>query len=286
MKILIIGATGNAGSNAIKALKAKGVKPTAAVRDIEKAKAQLGEGVDYAYFDYLDKSTYDAALEGVNKLFFIAPPPKKDPAIARELMQAVQKAGVDFVLFQSGGTSGTYKGKPLYEIEQDLKNSDANVCIIRPAWYMQNFHTWLGTTLEDDEICLPTGKAKVAYFDLKDLGIAIAEILTTDGHVGKIYSLTGSKAIDFDEVAAAIGKASSRNVQYRDMTNEGYVNKMVEKGWSAEAAKYCIWLYDRVKAGSEEEVTDDYKTIVGSEPTSFAEFAMREFGKKQAITVS
>ncbi|MFK7906516.1 MAG: NAD(P)H-binding protein [Chitinophagales bacterium] len=281
MKILIIGATGNAGSNAIEALKAKGVRPTAAVRDIKKAKAKLGDDTDYVFFDYLDKSTYDAALKGVNKLFFIAPPPKKDPAIARELMEAVQKAGIDFVLFQSGGTSGTYKGKPLYQIEQDLRNSDANICIIRPAWYMQNFHTWLGTTLEDDEICLPTGEAKVAYFDLKDLGIAIAEILTTDGHVDKIYSLTGAKAIGFDEVAAAIGEASGRETKYRDMTNEGYVNKMVEKGWSADAAKYCIWLYDRVKAGSEEEVTGDFKNIVGSEPTSFAEFARREFGQKK-----
>jgi uncharacterized protein YbjT (DUF2867 family) len=67
---------------------------------------------------------------------------------------------------------------------------------------MQNFHTWTGTTLEDNEICLPTGDGKVAMIDLKDLGAAVAEILSSEGHHGKSYNLTGAEALDHAEVAA------------------------------------------------------------------------------------
>ncbi|BDS09613.1 SDR family oxidoreductase [Aureispira anguillae] len=278
MKILIIGATGNAGTQVIKALQAKGVRPTAAVRNIEKAKAHLGEQVDYVYFDYLDASTYAQALEAVDRMFFIAPPPKKDPAIVRELMQAAEKAGVKFTVFQSGRTSGTYKGKPLYQIERDLENGKMNYCIVRPAWYMQNFHTWTGTTLEDNEICLPTGDGKVAMIDLKDLGAAIAEILVGEGHDRKAYNLTGSEALNHEQVASIFSDAKGECVHYSNPTPDLYVKRMVEKGWTEDAAKYCIWLFDRVKEGSEEEVSNDFQQIVGREPRSFQVFAQDEFG--------
>lgn len=279
MKIMIMGATGNAGSHAIKSLVAKGLRPVAAVRDIEKAKAKLGDNIDYVQFDYLDASTYEAALQGVDKLFFIAPPPKKDPEIVKQLMEAVEKAGIQFVLFQSGRTSGKYKGKPLYQIEENLRKSNIPVCIIRPAWYMQNFHTWTGVTLEDNEVCLPTDDGQVAMIDLNDLGSAIAEILTTEGHAGKEYNLTGAEALDHGRVADILSGATGRAITYSNPDHKAYVKRMVEKGWTADAATYCIWLFDRVKEGSEAEVTSDFRNIVGRAPRSFATFAKAEFGQ-------
>lgn len=277
MKILIIGATGNTGTQVIKALQAKGIRPTAAVRDIDKAKNHLGEELDYTYFDYLDSSTYADALTGVEKMFFIAPPPKKDPAIVRELVKAAKEAGVKFLLFQSGRTSGTFEGKPLYEIERDLEKGMLDYCIVRPAWYMQNFHTWTGTTLEDNEICLPTGKGKVAMIDLKDLGVAIAEILSSNDHNGKSYNLTGGEALDHEEVAAIFTEVKGEKVVYSNPTAAIYVDRMEEKGWTREAAEYCIWLFDRVKEGSEEVVSNDFEQLVGRKPRSFKEFAKEEF---------
>ncbi len=278
MKILVIGATGNTGTQVIKALQAKGIRPTAAVRDIDKAKKHLGEDLDYTYFDYLDSSTYPAALSGVDKMFFIAPPPKKDPAIVRELVNAAKEAGVQFLLFQSGRTSGTYEGKPLYQIERDIEDSAMNYCIVRPAWYMQNFHTWTGTTLEDHEICLPTGSGKVAMIDLKDLGAAIAEILSSEGHHGKSYNLTGGEALDHEEVASIFTDVLGKKVFYSNPTAAAYVNRMVEKGWTKEAAEYCIWLFDRVKEGSEEVVSRDVNKLLGRAPRCFRTFAHAEFG--------
>lgn len=277
MKILLMGATGNAGTEAIKALQSKGIRPTAAVRDIAKAKAKLGEDVDYVHFDYTDPKTFGPALDGVNKLFFIAPPGSKDPAIVREITKVAKEKKVDFLLFQSGRTSGSVEGKPLNQIEKDLRSGDSNTCIIRPAWYMQNFHTWCGTTLEDNELCLPTGEGKVAMIDLQDLGAAIAEILSTEGHEGKDYALTGSEALDHGEVAAQLSESTGRNIVYRDLSDEDYVSKMVEKGWTEYGAKYSVWLFNRVKGGSEEVISDDFQALVGRAPRTFRQFAKEEF---------
>ena len=277
MKILLMGATGNAGTPAVKALKAKGIRPSVAVRDIEKAKAKFGEGVDYVNFDFSKPETFGPALEGVNKLFFIAPPPKKDPVIVKELVKVIKAKGVDFLLFQSGRSSGGYKGKPLYEIEQFLGDCGLNVCIYRSAWYMQNFNTWMNTFLEDDEICLPTGKGKVSYIDLQDLGECIAELLTTDGHAGKHYALTGGEAIDFWKVAECFWEGVGRKITYSNPSDEEYVTKMVAKGYPEKAAKYNLWLYGRVKDGCEEEVTTTAAELLGRKPRTFLDFAKNEF---------
>lgn len=277
MRILIMGATGNAGSSTIKALQAKGIRPVAAVRDIEKVRTSLGDNLDYIYFDYHKPETYGDALEGVDRLFFIAPPPKKDPQIVKDLMAVAKEKGVEFILFQSGRSSGGYKGKPLYEIEQFLENSELNVCIVRSAWYMQNFNTWMNTFLEDDEICLPTSEAKVAYIHLEDLGEAHAALLTGEGHGGKRYELTGEKAIDFWEVANCLSEGTGRKISYSNPTNEDYVNKMVSKGYEKSAAEYNLWLYGRVKDGCESNATTTVEELIGRKPKAFLEFAKTGF---------
>lgn len=278
MKILIMGATGNAGSHTIKYLLEKGVRPTAAVRNMEKAKEMFGDTVDYVHFDYLDNSTYEAALKGVDRVFSIAPPPKKDPEIFQGVVEAAKKAGVKMLVFQSGRTTGTYKGKALYQIEENLRNGDMNYCIVRPGMYMQNFQSWMGAMLEDGEICLPAGEAKMAMTDIADQGAAIASVLMTDGHEGKEYNFTSEEALSFTRMADIFSGAMGRKIQYPNPDGETFVKKMVAKGWDEELSKYIIWLMDRAKKGVEAEATADFKNIVGREPTSFAAFAKREFG--------
>lgn len=274
-----MGATGNAGTPAVKALVAKGIRPTAAVRDIAKAKAHLGEGVDFVQFDYNDPSTYEAALEGVERLFFIAPPPSKDPAIVREITKVAQAKGVKFILFQSGRTSGRIAGKPLYQIERDLEASDIDACIIQPSWYMQNFHTWMGTHLAENELPMPTGNGKVAFIDTRDLGAAIAEILSGENHAGKSYTLTGAKALDHYEVASTLSDVTGRNIVYNDVSDEDFVKKVMDKGWGEKPATYTAYLFGKVKAGSEAEVSPDLENILGRAPITFREFAEHDFGQ-------
>ncbi|MEM8612573.1 MAG: SDR family oxidoreductase [Cyanobacteria bacterium P01_H01_bin.105] len=277
MKILLMGATGNSATPAIKALQEKGLRPVAAVRDIPKAKKHLGGDLDFVHFDYMDSSTFAPALDGVNRLFLIAPPGTKDPAIVRNIMQVAKDKGVELILFQSGRTSSSVEGKPLNQIEKDIDNNDLNCCIVRPAWFMQNFHTWTGTTLEDNEICLPAGDGKVAWVDVNDLGAAIATILSSDGHGGKRYDLTGSEALDHNQVASIFSEVTGRSIPYKDLSDDAYVQKMIEKGWAEKSAKYVVWLCKRVQNGSEEKLSDDLPNLLGRPPKSFREFVKDEF---------
>jgi len=83
-KILVIGGTGNIGYPLIKYLNQQDVQIVAGTHNIQKAQAKF-EGlsnVEIKHFDFLDPSTFEAAFDGVNKVFFVRPPqlakPKQD----------------------------------------------------------------------------------------------------------------------------------------------------------------------------------------------------------------
>ena len=121
-------------------------------------------------------------------------------------------------------------------------------------------------------------KGQMALIDLRDLGAAIAEILSSDGHGGKEYNVTGSEALDHAQVASILSEVTGRSIVHNDLSDDAYIQKMLEKGWTEKAAKHALWLFQRVREGSEEVVTQDIEHLLKRKPYSFREFAQNEFG--------
>jgi uncharacterized protein YbjT (DUF2867 family) len=64
--IVVTGATGNAGSEVVRALTARGARVRAFVRDPGKARHRLGENVELAVGDFADPGSVRAAFEGAD----------------------------------------------------------------------------------------------------------------------------------------------------------------------------------------------------------------------------
>jgi len=67
--IVVTGATGQAGSEVVRALAARGDRVRAFVRDPGAAGGKLGEGVELAVGDLADPRSVRAALDGADTLF-------------------------------------------------------------------------------------------------------------------------------------------------------------------------------------------------------------------------
>jgi len=72
-RILVTAATGNVGTPLVRALRQKEMNFTAATRDAEKARDQLGQPVDTVFLDYEDPDSFGPALEGHQLLFLCGP---------------------------------------------------------------------------------------------------------------------------------------------------------------------------------------------------------------------
>ena len=84
--VLVAGATGRTGQQIVRELNAAGYRVRALVRDADKAKAVLGDTVDYAVGDVRQRPTLDAALQGVRYAISAIGATRKDPANAPEFV--------------------------------------------------------------------------------------------------------------------------------------------------------------------------------------------------------
>src|SRR2546430_3370425 len=66
--IVVTGATGNTGSEVVRALTARGGRVRAFVRDPGRARQVLGENVELAVGDFADPPSVPAALDGADAL--------------------------------------------------------------------------------------------------------------------------------------------------------------------------------------------------------------------------
>ncbi len=100
--ILVLGATGNVGSQVVKQLADAGANVRAAVRSPSKAEALKGDGVSLTEFDTDKPETVEAAFQGVDKVFLLTPLVPNMVALSANLVEAAKKAGVKLIVKSSG----------------------------------------------------------------------------------------------------------------------------------------------------------------------------------------
>jgi uncharacterized protein YbjT (DUF2867 family) len=90
--ILVLGATGNVGSQVVKQLSAIGANVRAAVRSPRKAEALKGNGVSLTEFDTDKPETVQAAFQGVDKVFLLTPLLPNMVELSANLVEAAKKS--------------------------------------------------------------------------------------------------------------------------------------------------------------------------------------------------
>jgi uncharacterized protein YbjT (DUF2867 family) len=100
---------------------------------------------------------------------------------------------------------------------------------------MQNFMNYFPP--RDGTICLPWGNGKASLVDTRDIAAVAAEALTSDGHEGKTYTLTGPAALGIAEVASILSEVAGREINYVDVPESAARDGMLQAGlpqWQVE----------------------------------------------------
>ena len=119
----------------------------------------------------------------------------------------------------------------------------------------------------------PAGDAKIAMMDPRDIGVAAAAVLTTAGHDGETYVLTGPAAITYAQVADELSAVTGRQVEFIDIPDEGARQGMIEAGLPDLVAEQVVEVFSMLRQGACEQVTATVESLTGSRPRDFASFA-------------
>ena len=103
-----------------------------------------------------------------------------------------------------------------------------------------------------------------------------AIVLTSDGHQGKIYPLTGPESLSMVEVAGRLSAALGTEVKYVNVTPTDVKAAIMGMGAPELLADGLVQLYAMISQGKADMVSPAAREILGREPRSFDQFA-RDF---------
>ena len=276
--ILVTGATGNVGSRVVKELVAGGHAVRAFVTDENEARTLLGPKVELAKGSFDDRASLDAALRGIDKMYLLAPfQPGSMSAWEASTIDAAKRAGVKHVVKHSVAGAeyepGITIGRTHRAGEKLLEKSGMAWTFLRPAGFASNALGWASTIKSQGAVYAPMGEGKMAVIDPRDIAAVAVAALTTSGHEGKAYHLTGPEALSVAQQVKILGDVIGRPLKYVDVPDAAAKDSMLGMGMSAPAVDAMLELTNLVRAGQAAAVSNAVQTITGKPPRSFEAWA-------------
>jgi uncharacterized protein YbjT (DUF2867 family) len=273
--IVVTGATGHIGSELVRLLSSNAVSVRAVTRDPHRA--QSLPGVDWVKGDLGEVRSLPGLFRGADRMFLLTPNSENMRGLQVGAIQAARDAGVAHVVKGSALGASDHSRSPIgrahYETESALQESGMAWTILRPHVFMQNFLDIAPTIARDQKIRAASGEGKIPFIDARDIAAVAALTLTSAGHEGKKYVLTGPEALNYREVAKILGDAIGRRVDYVAESPEGARERLVRAGapsWSIESM-LALAAYQRA-GGPTATVSPAVKELLGRPARSFSEF--------------
>jgi uncharacterized protein YbjT (DUF2867 family) len=161
------------------------------------------------------------------------------------------------------------------QVQRYLLASGLAWTILRPSQFMQVYLEEAPAIAGAGELRLPLGATTLAPVDIADIAAVAYRTLTTPGHEGRTYVMTGPESLTMGEVADRIAAAIGRAVRYVDVPPEVRHQEWLAAGFPPpRAAAFGQLFAERRRLGRSSVHLDTHRAF-GVRPTPFAEFAAR-----------
>ncbi|WP_291056950.1 SDR family oxidoreductase [Herbiconiux sp.] len=279
MTIIVTGATGHLGRLAVEHLLARGVAASdivAAGRNAEKLAELDALGVRTATIDFADPASLDATFTGADALVLVsASEPGQRLTQHTNAIEAAKRAGVARIVYTSApqATTSALVLAPDHKATEELITaSGVPFTILRNNWYNENYAGSFAQAVESGVHRAGTGEGRVASASRSDYAEAIAAVLTSEGHLGKVYELSGDSAWNGEEFAAAAASASGRPVEFVPVSFDEQVAGLKAAGLDEGTASFVATLDANIAAGTLATVTPDLVTLIGHPTTPLVDY--------------
>ena len=279
--ILVTGATGTIGSTLIPLLAARGATVRALVRATGRTKISDSR-IQTAVGDFADPASLRVAVEGVDAVFLACGNVPEQVAYECTVIDAAAQAGVRRIVKLSA--RGAAIGAPAAYwhwhglIEQHLQASTVPAVLLQPGFLMTNLLGAAEHVRRQGMLFAPAATARIAMIDPADVAAAAAVALTTDGHDGRTYVVTGPEAISYAQVAAHLSAATGRHVGFVDIPPEAAVPALIDAGLPPFAAEQVVTVFGELRRGVQATTTGTVNALTGRAARPFAAFARQYAG--------
>lgn len=275
--ICITGAGGTVGSEVVKQLELARVPFRVAFFSKEKVDAALAKGIEAVIIDYNRPETLHAAFKGCDKLFLLGPNTLNQTQLELNAVDAAKAVGVQHIVKQSvmGAEEEAFSLALVHRpVEKAIESSGMTWTFLRPNSFMQNVVTFMAETIKAEATFYSaSGEAKITHVDVRDIAAVAVKALTEPKHVGKAYTLTGSEALTYDELAKELSKVLGHSISHISLSPEDLKHGMLAEGMPEGIADRMLDLERYYREDQASRITNDIKQVTRHDPRLFSQYA-------------
>lgn len=253
---LILGATGQIGSNIIHQLKNHRKAVRGIARNAQKAKAL--DGLEIKIADFFDVNALKEAFDGGHTVFLLTPenPQAQDvisdtKEILNNYREAILSTGIKRIVGLSSlgaqHRAGTGNLEMSYILEHAFDDLPIEKVFIRPAYYYSNWLGYLDSAREQG--ILPTflpADLKIPMIAPTDVSHFIAEILLDENRREGLYEIVGPSKYSSSEVAETFGTLLKKKVEVAQLPREQWRETLLNFGFSKNGVDNLIKMIEAV----------------------------------------
>lgn len=264
--ILITGATGGVGREAVRLLLEEGTNVAAVTRDPD---ADLPAGAQLVHPDEV------AALDGVDGILLS---PRAVGAAVVGLLAHARKTGARRVVVLSAATVQYPAGHPRFRqrfqaVENIARDCGLDWTILRCTDFAANTLVWAGQIQATGTVRGAYPSARTSTVDERDIAAVATLALTYPEHAGQTYLLTGEQSLSQSEKVAAIGAALGRKLSFVEAAPDEIRRGMLAAGLPDEVPDRLLGsLADYAREAG--PTTDTVRRLLGRPARTYGTWAV------------
>jgi uncharacterized protein YbjT (DUF2867 family) len=231
--ILITGATGRQGGAVYRHLRKKGFKVRALVRDpnSNQARQLTGHGEKVLRGNLDDPDSLMRAMDGAHGVFSVQPYSANEIEQGAAVIEVAKRQGVSHLVYSSVAAADEETGIPHFEskikVEEHLRSSGLPYTIVRPVFFMENWHRGFGASIRNGQLqqpLSPTTNLQMVAVD--DIGAFAALAFEHPGKwKNRTFSLAGDE-LSMQQIADAFSRVTARDVKYVQVSWDRFEKNM------------------------------------------------------------
>ncbi|MFD0374006.1 NAD(P)H-binding protein [Streptomyces sp. NPDC127112] len=277
MSIVVTAATGALGRLVVEELltRVPAAELAVVVRDKDKAADLAARGIEVRVADYDDPASLaDAFRAGERVLLISGNEVGRRVPQHTAVIEAAAAAGVAQLAYTGilGGPEADFELATEHNAtERAILDSGLPYTFLRNGWYHENYTAQLPVVLEHGAVVASAGEGRVASAARADYAAAAAVVLTGEGHLNRVYELSGDTAWSLSEYAAEVARQSGREVAYSAVPGDAHLEVLTGAGVPEDFAAVIVDVDAAISRGRLAGTSGDLARLIGRPTTPVAE---------------
>ncbi|GCE50031.1 uncharacterized protein YbjT (DUF2867 family) [Thermosporothrix hazakensis] len=279
--IVVTGPTGNVGAEVVRLLldQRPAMPFRIAAHNPERLRALYGQDAPCVAFDYDDRSTWGAVLDGIQMLFllFPLPHPRTVQTRMKPFIDAAVQAGCQHIVYVTVPGADASSVIPHYHVERHIERSGVAYTFLRASYFMQNLCRRISThgidIAEHNEIFIPAGNGLTSFIDARDVAAVVLDIFRDPARFkNRSYTLTGPERLSFFQVALVFSKVLQRPIRYARPSMFQFWQRLWRRGVAWDVIFFMTIVYTLTRLGKNALMTDELPALLGRPATTLEQF--------------